>query len=214
MRNRREHNHDDHNDETPGQPSRDPAAPREPSEPTAIRDILAAEFADYLADVVANAPHPDNHDHPKPAPPAAPVRPNLRLITTDDKTDTADWDEPLTVADAVIAARTARRRVVRSAAAGTAFVVGAGVVAGWGEPAIVTGPLAVYGTGWLGYLWWNAALRPSCGQVLAATYSGVRAALTVVITTLAALAHSVVGRVESARSRHETTRTSPATPSA
>ncbi|CAM4487259.1 hypothetical protein NONI108955_34355 [Nocardia ninae] len=213
MRNRREHNHDDHNDdETPGQPSRDPAELPEPGEPTQIRDILAAEFADYLADVVAKVPPPENPDDPTPAPP--PARPNLRLITTpDDKAVTTDWDEPLTVADAVTAARTARRRVVRGAAGGTAFVVTAVVVAGWGEPLIVGGPLAVYGAGWLGYLWWNAALRPSAGQILAASAHGIGAVLAVVITTIAALVRGLVDRVDTARRRHETARTSPASPS-
>ncbi|KIA60556.1 hypothetical protein [Nocardia vulneris] len=203
-----------HNDDDPDE-GHTPARPGEPSEPTPIRDILAAEFAEYLARASASTDEPIDLDDPAPtaAPDPGPVRPNLRLVTT--KPDPADdWDEPLTVADAVDAARTTRRRVVRTAAGGTAFVVAAGVVAGWGEPLIVTGPLAVYGAGWLGYLWWNAALRPTLGQVFAAGFGGMRTAFTVVLSTLAALAHGLIERVSSARSRHETTRTSPVTPSA
>ncbi|PXX66932.1 hypothetical protein DFR70_103687 [Nocardia tenerifensis] len=212
MRNRPEHHHNDDPDDNHTPPPRRAGEPREPGEPTAIRDILAAEFADYLADVVAKTPPPDNPDDTTPTPPA---RPNLRLITTTpDKSGTADWDEPLTVDDAITAARTARRKVVRGAAGGTAVVVTAGVVAGWGEPLIVTGPLAIYGTGWLGYLWWNAALRPTLGQILAAVFGGLSTACAVVLTTLATLARGLVERVDTARSRHETTRTATTSPSA
>ncbi|WP_378736692.1 hypothetical protein [Nocardia brasiliensis] len=199
-------NPDDHNNDD------DPDERREPVEPKPIGDILAAEFADYLAHVVANVPPPAN---PEDATPSTPQRPDLRLVApATDELDSEDWDKPFTVEEALQAARIARRRVVRGAAGGSAVVVTAVLFAGWGEPLIVTGPLAVYGTGWLAYLWWNAALRPSLGQVLAAGFGGVRAALTVVLTTLAALAHGLIGRVSAARDRHETTRTSPVTPSA
>ncbi|KAA8884257.1 hypothetical protein F3087_34095 [Nocardia colli] len=200
--------HDDESDDdrTPNEPG----SPVESREPKAIGDILAAEFADYLADVVANVPEPVDPDT-VPAPP----RPALRLVTpVAGGPDTGDWDKPFTVENAVEAARTARRRVVRVAAGGSAVVVTAGVLAGWGEPLIVTGPLAVYGTGWLAYLWWNAALRPSIGQVLSALTGAIRSAFAVVLTTLAGLAHGLIDRVDTARTRHETTRTSPAAPSA
>lgn len=200
--------HDDEpdDDRTP----QEPGSPVESREPKAIGDILAAEFADYLADVVANAPEPVDPDTVPPPP-----RPALRLVTpVADEPATGDWDKPFTVTEAVEAARTARRRVVRAAAGGSAVVVTAALFASWGEPPIVTGPLAVYGTGWLAYLWWNAALRPSIGQVLTAITHTVSAAFAVVLTPLAALVHGVVDRVDTARTRHETTRTSPATPSA
>ncbi|QIS02335.1 hypothetical protein F5X71_08370 [Nocardia brasiliensis] len=205
-----DHNDDDPEDYQPG----GPAQPADESrEPKAIGDILAAQFASFLADAVAKVPPPE--PDPDDTTPATPPRPNLRLVTTQpDHTAPADGDEPFTVEAAVNAARTARRKVVRGAASGSTFVVAAGVFAGWGEPLIVAGPLAVYGAGWLAYLWWNAALRPSLGQVLTTVFGALRTAVAVVLTTLAGIARGLLERVDTARARHETTRTSPASPSA
>ncbi|MFC9434001.1 hypothetical protein [Nocardia sp. NPDC057030] len=211
MRYRPDHNDDDPDNHTPNDPT---PAPAESQEPKTIGDILASEFASFLADAVAKVPPPQTDPAYEPEPP---TRPNLHLVTTEPEPAAAapaGRDEPFTADDAVTAARTARRKVARAAAGGSAVVVAAVAFAGWGEPPIVTGPLAVYGTGWLAYLWWNAALRPSIGQILAAGIGGVRTAFAVVLTTLAGIAHGLVERVGTARTRHETTRTSPAKPPA
>ncbi|MFI6959908.1 hypothetical protein ACIBJI_41400 [Nocardia sp. NPDC050408] len=193
----------DHNDE-------DPDEQREPIEPKAIGDILADEFADYLADVSAAADTP-NQDHENASKPYAPVRPVLRVVHNNDTSDSVqEWDKPLDHDAVATAGRAARRRMVRGAAGASSAVVTATVLATWGQPWIVTGPLAAYGTGWLVYLWWNAALRPSIPDVLATVTNGLSTAFAVVITTIAALVRGLIDRIDTARTRHEDNRTAPA----
>ncbi|MFI6368957.1 hypothetical protein ACIBG0_40300 [Nocardia sp. NPDC050630] len=194
----------DHNDE-------DPDEQREPIEPKAIGDILADEFSDYLADVAAAADTP-NQDHRDTSKPHAPVRPVLRVVQNNDTNDCVqEWDKPLDPDTVAKAGRAARRRMVRGAAGGSSVVVTATLLSTWGQPWIVTGPMAAYGTGWLVYLWWNAALRPSIPDVLATVTNGVSTAFAVVITTIAALARGLVDRIDTARTRHENNRTTGAT---
>ncbi|WP_040698937.1 hypothetical protein [Nocardia vinacea] len=190
----------DNNDE-------DPDEQREPIEPKAIGDILADEFADYLADVTAAADTPDQ----RASEPHAPARPVLRVVHNNDTSDPVQqWDKPLDPDAVATAGRTARRRMVRGAAGASYAVVTATVLATWGQPWIVTGPLAAYGAGWLIYLWWNAALRPSIPDVLATVTNGLSTAFAVVITTIAAIVRGVVDRIDTARTRHEDNRTAPA----
>lgn len=194
----------DHNDE-------DPDEQREPIEPKAIGDILADEFADYLADVAAVADTPDPHDE-HASKPHAPVRPVLRVVQNSDTSDSVrEWDKSLDPDAVAKAGRAARRRMVRGAAGASSVVVTATLLTTWEQPWIVTGPLAAYGTGWLAYLWWNAALRPSIPDVLATVTSGLSTAFVAVITAIAAIVHGLVDRIDTARTRHEDNRTTPAT---
>ncbi|MGY2027261.1 hypothetical protein [Nocardia gipuzkoensis] len=179
-------NNDHNNDEDPDERRR-PASERDQAE------ILAEEIEDYLADVLACAP-PDTPDF---TPPAPQPRPALHLVKTD--TDTTggadpDYDKPLDPEVFAAAGRAARRRMARGAAGGSAVVVTATVLATWGQPWIVTGPLAGYGTAWLAYLWWNAALRPSIPDVISTVTSGIGHAIAVIATAIAAIVRGLVNR--------------------
>ncbi|WP_406272518.1 hypothetical protein OH799_32920 [Nocardia sp. NBC_00881] len=197
----------DHNDEDPDEGRNES---HEPIDPKAIGDILADEFADYLADVTAAADNPPPQHRQPTDDTEPPARPTLRLVKNDDTdTDTDEGDKPLDPRAAAAAGRAARRRLVRGAAGGSAVVVTATALATWGQPWMVAGPLAAYSTGWLAYLWWNAALRPSIPDVLTTLTSAVSTAFAVVITTLAAIVRGLVDRIDTARTRHETSRTTP-----
>ncbi|MFE9323544.1 hypothetical protein ACIHDR_19515 [Nocardia sp. NPDC052278] len=199
----------DHNDDE------NPDEGREPVDPKAIGDIIADEFADYLAKAVAAADNPPTpparSSEPEPA-----ERPVLRLVKT-DTTDTgvthSDWDKPADPGAVAAAGRVARRRMVGSAAGGSCLVVTATAFATWGQPLLVAGPLAAYGASWLAYVWWNAALRPSIPQILATATTSIGHAIAAVFTTITALVHAVLGRIDVARTRHETHRTAPVPPS-
>ncbi|MEU7633853.1 hypothetical protein AB0C34_28395 [Nocardia sp. NPDC049220] len=200
----------DHNDEDPDQGG---SEGRDPVDPKAIGDILADEFADYLADVVAAADNtPPAHRQPTDAT-EPPAKPTLRLVKNDETDTVAEWDKSLEPGAAAAAGRAGRRRMIRGAAGSSAVVVTATVLATWDQPWIVTGPLAAYGGAWLGYLWWNAALRPSVPDVLGAVTSGVSTAFAVVVTTIAVIVRGLVERIDTARTRHETSRTTPVSPS-
>ncbi|MEV0294220.1 hypothetical protein [Nocardia sp. NPDC050710] len=136
---------------------------RIPADPRAIGDILGDELEDYLAQVIADVPPPEDAQPTGPSRsgrPIGPKRPALHLVATD--TDSDDDAEPEVDPDAAIeAGRAARHRMLRGAAGGSSVVVLSATLAAWGEPLAVSGPLAAYGAGWVAYLWWNAALRPS-----------------------------------------------------
>ncbi|QIS13649.1 hypothetical protein [Nocardia arthritidis] len=195
FRDNHDHNDDDHDNDG-----------REPIDPRTDGEILADEFADYLAlaaEVADNPPPPDPLDEPTTI-----DRPRLRLVTTGtDTLDETDDADPWAKTSDPDYGRTARRRLVRGAAGGSAVVVGLGALAGWGEPFVVVGPLTAYGLGWLAYLWWHAALRPTIPQVLATAATGTGHAIAAIATTLVALLRAVVSRIEDARDRHENHRT-------
>ncbi|WP_174188469.1 hypothetical protein [Nocardia barduliensis] len=176
-------NNDHNNNEDPDE-RRTPAGERNQAE------ILAEEIEDYLADVLACAP-PDTQDF---TPSAPQPRPALHLVKTDTTGTDPDYDKPLDPEVFAAAGRAARRRIARGAAGGSAVVVTATVLATWGQPWIVTGPLAGYGTAWLAYLWWNAALRPSIPDVLSTVTSGIGHAIAVIATAIAAIVRGLVNR--------------------
>ncbi|MGX1805175.1 hypothetical protein ACWIGI_05625 [Nocardia sp. NPDC055321] len=151
MRIFRDHD-DDHDDEKP-RPSDDPAAQAE---------LLADEIQDWL----------DERDRAKTTPqtPMASVTP-LFPVATDPATasETAAADALKPVATPVPAAVThTRGQIWRASAASSFVVVGASTVAIWGQPAEVGAPITVYGLGWVVYLLWNSAHRPSPSLALAA----------------------------------------------
>ncbi|WP_433193818.1 hypothetical protein ACQP1G_34235 [Nocardia sp. CA-107356] len=178
--------------------------PTQPSDPKALGDILADEVADFLAAVAEIADNPTPRNNPA----TEPVKPTLRLVTSDDTAIPEAVTDPAAI---VKAGRAARRRMIRGAAGGSSVVVGLAVLAGWGQPWLVTGPLAAYGTGWLAYLWWNAALRPSIPQVLGSAVTGIGHAVAAVFTAIAALVHGLIDRADTARTRHENHRTTTTT---
>ncbi|MFD0362735.1 hypothetical protein ACFQZZ_14925 [Nocardia sp. GCM10030253] len=190
-------NHD-HNDEN------EPDEGRVPTEPKAIGDILGDEFEDYLKDVIAAADNPPPDHWPPPAETGQPQRPALRLV----KTDTDVTDPVLTATDSE-----ARGRTIRRSAGASSFVVALAVTAGWGEPFLVAGPIGAYGAGWLAYLWWNAALRPSIPQVLTTVTSGIGHAVAAIATAIVAVFRALLTGIDTARTRHETNRTAQASPS-
>ncbi|MGK8487103.1 hypothetical protein [Nocardia asiatica] len=200
-------NNDHNNDEDPDE-RRTPASERDQAE------ILAEEIEDYLADVLACAP-PDTQD----LEPSAPhPRPALHLVKTDTATTSIDFDgdKPLDPEVFAAAGRAARRRMARGAAGGSAVVVTATVLATWGQPWIVTGPLAGYGTAWLAYLWWNAALRPSIPDVISTVTSGIGHAIAVIATAIAAIVRGLAHRrdePDTAEPGPEAQAASPAAPS-
>ncbi|WP_433629108.1 hypothetical protein [Nocardia sp. CA-120079] len=199
----RNNNHD-HNGE-------DPDEGREPTDPKLQGEKLAEEVAEFLAAAVAAVDNPPTRA--RSSEPESTDRPVLRLVKKDatDRDDANGWDTPADPGTAIAAGRAARRRVARGAAVASALVVTATAFAAWGQPWLVAGPLAAYGTGWLAYVWWNAALRPSIPQVLSTVSSGVSTAFAVVVTTLAAIVRGLIDRLDTARTRHETTRTAPTT---
>ena len=67
-------------------------------------------------------------------------------------------------------------------------MVAAAAVLGWGESFTVVGPLAVYGTGWIGYLCWNAALRPSFPDTVQMLAEGIGRGVTATVSTVTARA--------------------------
>ncbi|MGW4123469.1 hypothetical protein [Nocardia sp. NPDC004711] len=141
--------HDDHDDEQPGKSfGRD--------EITAQADLLADEIANFLSDAA--------EQHPQ-------TTPTLRLVpplTAPEQATAAaavDTGEPAPVP--AVKPHT-RGQIWRASAAGSFVVVGLAASAAWGQPAEVGVPVAVYGLGWIAYLTWNAARRPSPALALAA----------------------------------------------
>ncbi|MFG3621503.1 hypothetical protein [Nocardia sp. NPDC047654] len=196
-------NNDHNNDEDPDERRR-PASERDQAE------ILAEEIEDYLADVLACAP-PDTQDF-EPSPPRP--RPALHLVKTETTGTDPDDDKPLDPEVFAAAGRAARRRMARGAAGGSAVVVTATALATWGQPWIVTGPLAGYGTAWLAYLWWNAALRPSIPELISTVTSGISHAIAAIATAIAAIMRGLANRRDQPETADPGPEIQPASPAA
>ncbi|WP_329405969.1 hypothetical protein OG563_30495 [Nocardia vinacea] len=187
----------DHNEEGPDEG-------RDRNDPKSQGEKFADEVEDFLASVAEMIDNPA----PRPNSAAEPVRPTLRLVTTDDTAIPEAVTDPTAITKA---GRAARRRMIRGSVGGSSVVVGLAWFAGWGQPWLVAGPIAAYSTGWLAYLWWNAALRPSIPQVLGSAASGIGHAVAAVFTAIAALVHGLIDHIDTAHTRHEDNRTGPAT---
>ncbi|WP_405180254.1 hypothetical protein OG225_02635 [Nocardia sp. NBC_01377] len=163
---------------------------RLPTDPSVIGEMLGDDFEDYLAHVLEGVPPLDGEAPPYVPPsrsrrPIGPKRPALHLVPNDDDHD-ADRDAAaaLDPEAAIEAGRSARTQMMRRAAGGSALVALAAALACWGESVVVTGPMAVYGTGWVGYLWWNAALRPSFPDAVATVSDGIGRGVSGAFATL------------------------------
>ncbi|MEV6100665.1 hypothetical protein [Nocardia sp. NPDC051981] len=142
-----DHDHDDeHDDEQPRKSlSRDEIA--------AEAEVMADEIADFLSDVA--------DENPQAAPTARPVAVPEQPATAAP----AESGDPVPVPAAN--PRT-HGRIWRASTAGSSVVVGLAATAAWGQPAEVGVPIVVYGLGWIAYLSWDAARRPSPSLALAA----------------------------------------------
>lgn len=156
MRIFRDHDHngdDDHNDDE--QPrknlSRDDIAAQAEEMVDAISDFLSgvAGAADQL---------------PQAIPAARPAT----MLTTQGQATAAAPAEAVQPAPTPVAKPHTRGQIWRASAAGSFVVVGLAATAAWGQPAEVGVPVVVYGLGWIAYLSWNAARRPSPSMALAA----------------------------------------------
>ncbi|MFE3222918.1 hypothetical protein [Nocardia sp. NPDC059228] len=161
-----DHDGDDHDGEQPSSGiNRDEIA--------AHADLLADEIADYLADPTAYDTDPADETVQRP-----PAKPILRLVPplpTQEQPATAAPVESGAPAPVPSAKPHTRGQIWRASAAGSFVVVGLATTAAWGQPADVGGPVVVYGLGWIAYLAWNAARRPSPSLALA-TFTERRAA--------------------------------------
>ncbi|MFI9406866.1 hypothetical protein [Nocardia sp. NPDC052316] len=180
----------DHNDEDPED--------FEPNDPKDQGEKLADEVADFLAAVAERAPFPTGQDAPAPA--RQPVKPELRLVKTDDLPNVRD--------EAIVAAADGPRpRLVRAGAGGSAVVIVLALFAAWGEPPAVVVPITVYGAGWVAYLWWNAALRPPIPQAISFVTTAISRATAAVFRSFFRGLRRAYERVDAARTRHEAART-------
>lgn len=181
-------------------------------DPREIADIIGDEFTDYLNAVLADGSPPDEdivRPPTKVRSSADPDTPMLRLVK--DENPKPHPDGAAGEADErEAAAKAARTQLIRGSAKGTAIVAGLGVAAGWGEPFVVVGPLAVYGAGWLAYLWWNAALRPPIPQAIGSASHALTGGIAAAASATSRTVRRAVKRAENARADHETSRTTPA----
>ncbi|MEG8177474.1 hypothetical protein GZH49_02865 [Nocardia terpenica] len=204
-------NDDPYDDGDDPEPDREQDRLRGSREPQAIADILADQFSAFLAEVAAVAddqPATFPQDAPVEPRPDPAVKPALRLVTTDD-TNTG-IGEMADSADVRRAGTRVRRELLRAGIGGSVVVVAAAAVAGWGQPAVVVVPIAVYGLGWIAFLWWNAALRPPLRQVLAVIITACARGIAAAARGIVRAGRAGVARIETARTRHETTRTATA----
>ncbi|WP_280422139.1 hypothetical protein [Nocardia carnea] len=175
-----------------------------------LMDILSDELDEYLAAWAAAGETTSDADADQRPP--TPVKPLLRLVKTTKPEPAAPVEDdnlaPIHRPAPEIAAQPDGRvpRWVRVTLPGSAVVVTLTATIAAGQPAVVAVPVAAYGAGWTAYLWWNAAYRPPLREVAAA----IASALGRTAGATANGARSVVGRAESARTRHEKTRTNPA----
>ncbi|MFI2334157.1 hypothetical protein ACH474_12245 [Nocardia rhamnosiphila] len=176
-----------------------------------LMDMLSEEIDEFLAASAAAADTPSSSDTATERPPT-PVKPTLRLVKTTkpepavpvEDDNLAPIHRPAPEFQAEAAGRVPRW--VRVTLPGSAVVVTLTATIAAGQPGVVAVPVAAYGAGWTAYLWWNAAYRPPVREVAAAIVAAL--ARTVGATTTGA--RSVVARADSARTRHENTRTNPA----
>lgn len=146
-------------------PDDDP--PRKPIDPHNLEgqaDQLADEIADWLTEVV------DEVDEGNDVGPASTATPTAPTTPTTGPTNGAPHPPTRHSAGPAPTANPPRstRRVWRASAASYSVVVTATALAATGQPAPVTVPVVAYGLGWIAYLCWNAAHRPSPALALAA----------------------------------------------
>ncbi|MFD6357263.1 hypothetical protein [Nocardia tengchongensis] len=152
MRIFRDHHDDDHDDEQPRKNlSRDDIAAQ-------AEDMVDA-ISDFLSDAAGAA------DGLLQATPAG--RPVTSPATPGQATGAAPA-EAVQPAPTPVAKPHTRGQIWRASAAGSFVVVGLAATAAWGQPAEVGVPAVLYGLGWIAYLSWNAARRPSPSMALAA----------------------------------------------
>ncbi|MFE3080897.1 hypothetical protein [Nocardia tengchongensis] len=145
-----DHDGDDRDDEQPRKNlSREEIA--------AQAEEMVDAISDFLSDAAGAA------DRLSQATPAA--RPVTSLTTPGQATAAAEAVQP---APTPVAKPHTRGQIWRASAAGSFVVVGLAATAAWGQPAEVAVPVVVYGLGWIAYLSWNAARRPSPSLALAA----------------------------------------------
>ncbi|WP_280413765.1 hypothetical protein [Nocardia carnea] len=175
-----------------------------------LMDMLSDELEEYLTAAAAAGQTTDDADVDQRPP--TPVKPLVRLVKTTKPEPAVPVEDdnlaPIHRPAPEVPAATGGRvpRWVRVTLPGSAVVVTLTATIAAGQPGVVAVPVAAYGAGWTAYLWWNAAYRPPLREVAAAIVSAIA-------RTTSATAHgarSVVGRADSARTRHENTRTNPA----
>ncbi|WP_280434440.1 hypothetical protein [Nocardia carnea] len=181
-------------------------------DPRELADVIGDEFTDYLNAVLAEGSPPDDDIVRPPAKdlsPAAAGTPALRLVK-DEGSVPAEKTVSEEATDPHAAASAARKRLIRGSAKGSAVVAGLGLVAGWGEPLVVVGPLAVYGAGWLAYLWWNAALRPPIPQAIGSTSHALTGGIAAAASATSRTVRRAVKRAENDPRVPDASRTHPA----
>ncbi|MBF6065427.1 hypothetical protein IU500_34405 [Nocardia terpenica] len=206
-------NNDPYDDGDDPEPDREQDRLRGSREPQPIGDILADQVSAFLAQVAAVADDQSttlSHDAPVEPRPDPAVKPALRLVTTGDTDTGTGTGEMADPADARRAGTRVRLELLRAGIGGTTVVVAAAAVAGWGQPAVVVAPIAVYGLGWIAFLWWNAALRPPLRQVLAVIITACARGIAAAARGVVRVGRAGAARIETARTRHETTRTATA----
>ncbi|WP_068058158.1 hypothetical protein [Nocardia xishanensis] len=177
-------------------------------------ELLIDEAEDFLAEHAAASPyHPESDTasaavaEPQPQRPA----PRLRLVKNPDPAvPVEDEHLPPALRPTVTVTAPPRRRVprwVRTTLPGSLVVVLAAAALANGQPGVVAAPLAAYAAGWVAFLAWNAAYRPPLAQVAASAISLLARTIAAVIGGTVRTARAVVGRIDTARQRSETTRT-------
>ncbi|MCP2293632.1 hypothetical protein APR11_000036 [Nocardia amikacinitolerans] len=175
-------------------------------------ELLIDEAEDFLAEqAAANPYHPDATSAAVAGPQPQRPAPRLRLVKNPDPAvPVEDKHLPPALRPTVTVTAPPRRRVprwVRTTLPGSLVVVlGAAALAN-GQPGVVAAPLAAYAAGWVAFLAWNAAYRPPLAQVAASTISLLARTIAAVIGGTVRTARAVVGRIDTARQRSETTRT-------
>lgn len=146
---------DEHDDEPHGHPR--------PDDIGAQANLLADEIEDFLCEAAEAADAAlSKTETPLSAPlPDAAVRIAAPVEPITGEPAPAPIPAP-------VAKPHTRGRIWRAGAAGSSVVVGVAALAAWGQPAEVAVPVTVYGLGWLAYLSWHAARRPSPALALAA----------------------------------------------
>ncbi|MFJ9368777.1 hypothetical protein ACIRRA_30725 [Nocardia sp. NPDC101769] len=165
MRIFRDHDGDDHDDEQSRKGiNRDEIA--------AHAEVMYDEIADYLADPAA---YDTNLDETIARSPAKPILRLVPPLPTPQPSTTATPAESGDPAPVLPTKPPTRGQIWRASAAGSFVVVGLATTAAWGQSAEVGAPVVLYGLGWIAYLAWNAARRPSPSLALA-TFTEHRAA--------------------------------------
>ncbi|WP_280456761.1 hypothetical protein [Nocardia carnea] len=172
-----------------------------------LMDMLSDELEEYLTAAAAAGGTTDDADVDQR--PRTPVKPLVRLVKTTKPEPAVPVEDdnlaPIHRPAPEVPVESGGRvpRWVRVTLPGSAVVVTLTATVAAGQPGVVAVPVAAYGAGWTAYLWWNAAYRPPLREVAAAIVS----AIARITSATAYGARSVVGRADSARTRHENTRT-------